>query len=104
MDAARGRSTTNETGHETGVVTVRYYASARAAAGVAREELSVGGPITLADVVRRAAALHPDSRLPQVLKVCSVLVGERPVSSTDPADVLVSPGEIVEFLPPFAGG
>ena len=100
MDAAGGRSTANETR----VVTVRYWASARAAAGVARDELAADGPITLADVVRRAVALHPDGRLPQVLPICSVLVGERPVSSEDPADVLVSPGEIVEFLPPFAGG
>ncbi|MGI8523554.1 MAG: MoaD/ThiS family protein [Nocardioides sp.] len=89
---------------ETGVVTVRYWAAARAAAGVERDELPVTGALSLTDVVRRAVALHPDGRLPQVLPICSVLVGERPVSSADPADVLVSPGETVEFLPPFAGG
>jgi len=55
-------------------------------------------------VVARAAALHPGSRLPEVLMSCSALVGDQPVSSKDPDDVLVSPGSSVEFLPPFAGG
>jgi sulfur-carrier protein len=89
---------------ETAPVTVRYWASARAAAGVSSDELAVTGPLTLTDVVRRAAALHPGSRLHQVLAACSVLVGDRPVSSRQPDDVLVDPGETVEFLPPFAGG
>lgn len=87
-----------------GEITVRYWASARAAAGVASESLPVTGPITLTDVVRRAAALHPGSRLPGVLEACSVLVGDQPVASRDPDTVLVRPGQSVEFLPPFAGG
>jgi molybdopterin converting factor small subunit len=39
-----------------------------------------------------------------VLGVCSVLVGDRPVGSRDPATVRLVPGDTVEFLPPFAGG
>jgi hypothetical protein len=66
--------------------------------------LPVTGPLTLADVVHRAVALHPDSRLPRVLEACSVLVGDQPVASRRPDAVLVSPGQTVEFLPPFAGG
>jgi molybdopterin synthase sulfur carrier subunit len=89
---------------ETARVTVRYWASARAAAGVASDELPVTGPLTLTDVVRRAVALHPGSRLPKVLGACSVLVGDRPVASSHPDDIVVGPGETVEFLPPFAGG
>lgn len=89
---------------ETATVTVRYWASARAVAGVTSDELAVSGPLTLTDVVRRAVALHPGSRLPNVLEACSVLVGDRPVASSHPDDVLVGPGETVEFLPPFAGG
>ena len=85
-------------------ITVRYWASARAASGVETDDLPVTGPITLADVVRRASALHPGTRLPGVLEACSVLVGDQPVKSRDPADVLVRPGQAVEFLPPFAGG
>lgn len=92
-------------GNETDIIiTVHYWASARAAAGVSGDELPVDGPITLAEVVRRAVELHPGTRLPEVLQVCSALVGDRPVSSDDPALVLVEPGSSVEFLPPFAGG
>jgi len=89
-------------GGETSPITVRYWASARAAAGVNTDALPVTGPLTLTDVVRRAAALHPGTRLPNVLEACSVLVGDQPVGSREP--VLVSPGQTVEFLPPFAGG
>ena len=91
-------------GGETSPITVRYWASARAAAGVNTDDLPVAGPLTLTDVVRRAVALHPDTRLPQVLEACSVLVGDQPVGSRRPDDVLVQPGQSVEFLPPFAGG
>jgi molybdopterin converting factor small subunit len=83
---------------------VHYWAAARAAAGVADDELDVDGPITLAEVVRRAVALHPDTRLPDVLQICSTLVGDRPVNAEDPGEVVVEPGASVEFLPPFAGG
>jgi molybdopterin synthase sulfur carrier subunit len=44
------------------------------------------------------------SRLADVLAVCSVLVGDRPVGSRAPEDVSVWPGQTVEMLPPFAGG
>jgi sulfur-carrier protein len=93
-----------DVGDETSPVTVRYWASARAAAGVETDDLTVTGPLTLSDVVRRAAGLHPGTRLPSVLEACSVLVGDQPVKSRDPESVLVRPGQIVEFLPPFAGG
>jgi plastocyanin len=39
-----------------------------------------------------------------VLSTCSVLVGDRPAATHDPATVTVRPGDTVEFLPPFAGG
>jgi sulfur-carrier protein len=89
---------------EASTVTVRYWASARAAAGVATDDLTVDGPVTLAELRDRAVALHPGTRLEAVLGVCSVLVGDRPVATRDPATVMVGPGETVEFLPPFAGG
>lgn len=88
---------------ETQVIRARYWAAARAAAGIPEEEVAVNGPITLvalrAELVRRHGP-----RLADVLAVCSVLVGDRPVRSADPATVLVEAGETVEFLPPFAGG
>jgi molybdopterin converting factor small subunit len=85
-------------------VTVRYWASARAAAGVAEDELPVDGEVTLEDVVRRVLDLHPVDRFPDLIKNCSVLVGERPAGTRSPEQVPVRPGDTVEFLPPFAGG
>ena len=89
---------------ETDPIRVRYWAGARAAAGVAEDLLPVTGPVSLADVVRRAVDLHPGTRLGEVVAVCSVLVDDRPAGTADPATVTVAPGASVELLPPFAGG
>ena len=86
------------------LIVVRYWAAARTAAGVGQDELATDGPLTLAEVVRRAVAAHPGTRLPGVLEICSVLVGDQPVATEDPETVVVEPGQSVEFLPPFAGG
>ncbi|WP_246004998.1 MoaD/ThiS family protein [Nocardioides marmorisolisilvae] len=88
-----------------GQVTLRFWAAAREATGLTEELVPVDGPVTLAVLVADALARHGDSeRLRRVLDSCSVLIGDRPVASADPATVLVEPGESVEFLPPFAGG
>lgn len=89
----------------TGQVTLRYWASARAAAGVDSDPLEVSGLTTLAELVARVKGLHAASpRFAQVLATCSVMVGDRPVTTEDPSAVKVAPGATVEFLPPFAGG
>lgn len=88
---------------ETQVIRVRYWAAARAAAGVPEEEVAVVEPLTLTQLRAELVRRH-DARLSEVLAVCSVLVGDRPVRSADPGTVLVAAGETVEFLPPFAGG
>ncbi|WP_338089795.1 MoaD/ThiS family protein [Nocardioides lijunqiniae] len=90
--------------NETDLIRVRYWAAARSAAGVDGDELAVTGPISLADVLQRVADLHPGTRLMDVIGVCSVLLGDRPVATEDPAELLVPPGSTLEFLPPFAGG
>ena len=90
--------------NETEIIRVRYWAAAKAAAGTAQDELRVTAPMSLAEVRRQAIALHPGTRLADVLGACSVLVGEDPVGTRNPDDVLVEPGTSVEFLPPFAGG
>ena len=93
MDAAR-----------TGVVEVRYWASARAAAGVDGESVEVSGPVSVSAVVAEVVSRRSGgeaSRLADVLGMCSVLVGDRP---TRDRSVEVEPGGSVEFLPPFAGG
>lgn len=89
---------------ETTPVRLRYWAAARTAAGTAEESMPVSGAVTLADVRAWAVAAHPDADLARVLGVCSVLVGEEPAGTRDPASVAVPPGATVEFLPPFAGG
>ncbi len=89
---------------ETDVIVVRYWAAARSAAGTAEDKIEVSGPVTLADVHAEVVRRHAGSRLEDVVKVCSVLLGDRPVSTEDPAAVVVPPGATVEFLPPFAGG
>lgn len=79
-------------------ITVRYWAGARAAAGVAEE--SYDAPQTIAGLREAAIARHPESdRLASVLAVCSVLVDGR-----QPQGGEVAAGSVVEFLPPFAGG
>lgn len=82
--------------HRAAVVTVRYWAGARSAAGVAEE--TVGDVRTVGDLVGRIVAARP--ALGPVLPVCTVLVGGRASSGDDP----VPPGAVVEVLPPFAGG
>lgn len=76
--------------------TLRYWAAARAAAGVAEEPFEGD---TLGDVVDAAAAVHgPD--LARVLGVASFLVdGVRARR-----DSVLADGVTVEVLPPFAGG
>jgi molybdopterin converting factor small subunit len=85
-------------------IRIRYWAAAKAAAGVAEDHLDSDGPLALAEVVRRVVGLHPGTNLAAVLQVCSALVDDRPVRRLDPESVLVEPGQSVEFLPPFAGG
>ena len=85
-------------------IRVRYWAAAKAAAGVGEDRLDAERDLTLLEVRDRAVALHEGTRLGDVLAVCSALVDERPVGSTAPAEVLVEPGATVDFLPPFAGG
>jgi molybdopterin synthase sulfur carrier subunit len=86
-------------------ITVRYWAAARAAAGVESDTVPAAEGTTLADVLDAVRALHPDRpRLAGVVSVCSVLVGDRPTGTADPRAVAVHPGDTVELLPPFAGG
>jgi molybdopterin synthase sulfur carrier subunit len=89
---------------ETNVIRVRYWAAAKSAAGTDSDDVTVTGPITLAELRAAAVALHPGTRLAEMLAACSTLVGDQPVGTADPATYVVEPGASVEFLPPFAGG
>jgi molybdopterin converting factor small subunit len=77
-------------------VTVRYWAGARAAAGVDSDVLT--GCSTVADVVAAAVASRP--ALAPVARVSSLLLDGRAATPTD----AVPDGSVLEVLPPFAGG
>jgi molybdopterin synthase sulfur carrier subunit len=95
----------NQAGETGEHVAVRYWAAARAAAGVELDLVDVAGETTLAAVLDTVRLRHVDRpRFKDVVMVCSILVGDRPVGTTDPTQVAVRPGDTVELLPPFAGG
>ena len=83
-------------------VTVRYWAAAKEAAGVAEETLEAG---TLAAALAAALSRHDqDPALAAVLGRSSFLVDGEPASRRAAEDVVLPDGAVVEVLPPFAGG
>ncbi len=87
-------------------VTLRYWAAAKEAAGVAEEEYA--DVAELACLLAAATTLHltrsGDDRLARVLTRCSFLVDGHPVGLRPHATVPLPDGSVVEALPPFAGG
>jgi molybdopterin converting factor small subunit len=85
------------------VGTVRYWAAAREAAGLAEEPYAAA---TLADALADAIDAHGggDGALARVLARCAFVVDGAPASRRDPATVELSDGGTIEILPPFAGG
>ena len=81
------------------VGTIRYWAAAKAAAGIAEEPYDAA---TLADVLAVARADHPD--LGKVLDRSSYVVNGEPVGGRAHDSVRLTDGGTVEVLPPFAGG
>ncbi|GAB3306420.1 MoaD/ThiS family protein [Geodermatophilus aquaeductus] len=78
-------------------ITVRYFAGARAASGVDTETCAAG---TLEELVGRIVDAHGE-RLERVLTACSFLVDG---TQTRDRSLQLSPGAVVDVLPPFAGG
>jgi len=107
-EATTGPETTTRSGSETTTgpatepmtIVVRYFASARAAAGAEEEKLELPNGATVADAVAALRALHP-GQLPRVLDAASFLVNE--IAVRDRARAL-SDGARLDVLPPFAGG
>ncbi len=85
-----------------GRVTVRYWASARAAAGRESDLVPAGTVAEALAAVREVHAGRPE--FGRLIGICSVLVGSQPLGRRDPADVALDDGDLVELLPPFAGG
>lgn len=80
--------------------TLRYWAAAREAAGVAAEETTAS---TLGEALLLARAVR-DERFAKVLAVCAFVVDGTPVGGRDHAAVALVGGGLVDVLPPFAGG
>ncbi|MGW4399305.1 MoaD/ThiS family protein [Amycolatopsis nivea] len=81
-------------------VVVRYFASARAAAGAEEEKVELTAGATVADAVQALRELHP-GQLSRVLDAASFLVNEVAVRDRGRA---LGDGSHLDVLPPFAGG
>jgi sulfur-carrier protein len=102
MESQLAASASNEDGQGPGRVTVRYWAAARAAAGRAEDHVDAA---TVAQALDQARRTHVDNpRFAAVLTVSSLLVGDQPIGSRDPQTVPLLDGDVIEVLPPFAGG
>jgi molybdopterin converting factor small subunit len=80
------------------VVTLRYWAAAKDAAGVAEETVTAD---TLAAAL---AAADGNGRLRAVLSRSSFLIDGHPVGTRAADAVSLADGAVIEVLPPFAGG
>jgi sulfur-carrier protein len=78
------------------VVTIRYWAGARAAAGVEQDEVT--GVASVGAALAAVTTLHP--ALEPVAAVSTLLLDGRAVDR----DAALVPGSVLEVLPPFAGG
>ena len=80
--------------------TLRYWAAAKAAAGIAEEPYDAR---TLADALATARRTHGE-HLARVLDRSTYVVDGGPVGGRDHDTVELTEGGTVEVLPPFAGG
>lgn len=84
----------------TTTVAVRYFAAARAAAGVESEKVQLPADATVADALDALRAQHgPEFGV--VLDRCSFLLDEVAVRDRGTA---LGPDATLDVLPPFAGG
>jgi sulfur-carrier protein len=82
-------------------VTMRYWAAAKDAAGVAEQQVSAD---TLAAALAAACAASGRDRLRAVLARSSFLIDGTPAGRRAAESIVLSDGNVIEVLPPFAGG
>lgn len=82
-------------------VTLRYWAAAKEAAGVSEQRVTAD---TLAAALAAAGGSEARGQLRAVLARCSFLVDGTPVGLRAAETVQLSEGNVIEVLPPFAGG
>jgi molybdopterin synthase sulfur carrier subunit len=80
--------------------TIRYWAAAKAAAGVDSEPYEAA---TLGAALDAARARHGDD-FARVISVCSFVIDGDPTGTRPHDEVKLPDGGTVEVLPPFAGG
>jgi sulfur-carrier protein len=83
------------------MVTMRYWAAAKDAAGVAEQRLEAD---TLAAALTQAAGSTGAERLRAVLARCTFVIDGDPVGRRAAESVALRDGNVIEVLPPFAGG
>jgi sulfur-carrier protein len=83
------------------IVTIRYWAAAKDAAGVAEQQFAAD---TLAAALAAAVAANDTARLGAVLARSSFLIDGNPVGRRATESVALADGNVIEVLPPFAGG
>jgi sulfur-carrier protein len=83
------------------IVTMRYWAAAKDAAGVAEQQLTAD---TLATALAAAAGINGGAQLRAVLDRSSFLIDGSPVGRRAADSVVLADGNVIEVLPPFAGG
>ncbi|OBJ45451.1 molybdopterin synthase sulfur carrier subunit [Mycolicibacterium mucogenicum] len=81
------------------VVTVRYFAAAKAATGIETETLQLNEGVTVRDLVNSIGTRGAD--VAKVLSRCSFLRDGIAVRDLDTA---LATAETLDVLPPFAGG
>jgi hypothetical protein len=79
---------------------LQFWAGAKAAAGVAREEWDAD---SVAEALDRARRSRADPNFDRVVAMCSVLIDGQVAGAGDLA-VRRSEPVVAEILPPFAGG
>jgi sulfur-carrier protein len=82
-------------------VTLRYWAAAKDAAGVAEQSVTAD---TLAAALAQAGGPAGSEALTQVLARSSFLIDGTSVGRQAAESVQLSDGAVIEVLPPFAGG
>jgi molybdopterin converting factor small subunit len=90
------------------IVTLRYWAAAKEAAGTAEETVTAA---TLAEVLAAARGSAgkcsdavQDQRLRAILARSSFLIDGVPVGTRAPEAIDLADAAVIEVLPPFAGG
>jgi sulfur-carrier protein len=83
------------------IVTMRYWAAAKDAAGVSEQSVTAD---TLAEAVAAVTRTDDRTALRAVMARSSFLVDSAPVGRRAAESVQLQDGNIIEVLPPFAGG